>query len=169
MAATLIDAIRWMAVVEIIGLVVWLFLRWLREVRYVSTCFQFHYVVFVRPNNGGNTWVDSNGPECLDTSWHLWFSLNHHLLIIFIFWGVYFNFFIFSLLIYFLKKFYCYSITVVCLFSPSLHPTPAEPTSLPLIYFFSVTLYHFFPLPLIPLLSTSPWQLLHCCLCPWFF
>ena len=27
--------------------------------------------------------------------------------------------------------FYCYSITVVCLFSPSLHPTPAEHTSLP--------------------------------------
>ena len=27
--------------------------------------------------------------------------------------------------------FYCYSITVVCLFSPSLPPTPAEPTSLP--------------------------------------
>ena len=26
--------------------------------------------------------------------------------------------------------FYCYSITVVCLFSPSLHPTPAEKTSL---------------------------------------
>ena len=31
----------------------------------------------------------------------------------------------------FLKNFYCYSITVVCIFSPSLHPTPAEPTSLP--------------------------------------
>ena len=28
-------------------------------------------------------------------------------------------------------NFYCYSVTVVCLFSPSLHPTPAEPTSLP--------------------------------------
>ena len=27
--------------------------------------------------------------------------------------------------------FYCYSLTVVCLFSPSLHPTPGEPTSLP--------------------------------------
>ena len=27
--------------------------------------------------------------------------------------------------------FYCYSITVACLFSPSLHPTPAEPPSLP--------------------------------------
>ena len=27
--------------------------------------------------------------------------------------------------------FYCYSIIVVCLFSPSRHPNPAEPTSLP--------------------------------------
>ena len=26
---------------------------------------------------------------------------------------------------------YCYSITVVCIFSPSLHPTPAKHTSLP--------------------------------------
>ena len=32
---------------------------------------------------------------------------------------------------FFLKKIYCYSITVVCPFSPSLHPTPAKPTSLP--------------------------------------
>ena len=32
---------------------------------------------------------------------------------------------------YFFKNFYCYSITVVCPLSPSLHPTPAEPTSLP--------------------------------------
>ena len=31
----------------------------------------------------------------------------------------------------FFFNFYCYSITVVCLFSPSLPPTPAEPTSLP--------------------------------------
>ena len=31
--------------------------------------------------------------------------------------------------LFFLKKNYCYSITVVCLFSPSLHPTPV--TSLP--------------------------------------
>ena len=30
----------------------------------------------------------------------------------------------FSLFLQFLKNFYCYSITVVCLFSPSLHPTP---------------------------------------------
>ena len=27
----------------------------------------------------------------------------------------------------FKKFFYCYSITVVCIFSPSLHPTPAKP------------------------------------------
>ena len=32
------------------------------------------------------------------------------------------------------KKFYCDSITVVCIFSPALHPTPAEPTSLPHLY-----------------------------------
>ena len=31
----------------------------------------------------------------------------------------------------FFFNFYCYSITVVCLFSPSLPPTPSEPTSLP--------------------------------------
>ena len=29
------------------------------------------------------------------------------------------------------KNFYCYSITVVCIFSPSFYPTPAKPTSLP--------------------------------------
>ena len=29
------------------------------------------------------------------------------------------------------KFFYCCSITVVCIFSPPLHPTPAKPTSLP--------------------------------------
>ena len=31
----------------------------------------------------------------------------------------------------FFKIFYCYSITVVCRFSPSLHPTPAATPSLP--------------------------------------
>ena len=36
--------------------------------------------------------------------------------------------------LYIFFNFYCYSITVVCLFSPSLHPTPAEPTSLPHLY-----------------------------------
>ena len=38
----------------------------------------------------------------------------------------------------FFKNFYCYSITVVCLFSPSLHPTPAEPTSLPHLTIFLI-------------------------------
>ena len=31
-------------------------------------------------------------------------------------------------------NFYCYSITVVCLFSPSIHPTPASPTFLPQLH-----------------------------------
>ena len=31
----------------------------------------------------------------------------------------------------FFFNFYCYSITVVCIFSPSLHPTPDQLTSLP--------------------------------------
>ena len=30
--------------------------------------------------------------------------------------------------------FYFYSVTIVCIFSPSLHPTPANPTSLPHLY-----------------------------------
>ena len=32
-------------------------------------------------------------------------------------------------LYYYFLNFYCYSITVICLFSPSLHPTPDEPTN----------------------------------------
>ena len=35
---------------------------------------------------------------------------------------------------FFISNFYCYSITVVCMFSPSLHPTPANPTSLSHLY-----------------------------------
>ena len=31
-------------------------------------------------------------------------------------------------------NFYCYSVTVVCIFSPSLHATAAEPTSLPCLH-----------------------------------
>ena len=31
-------------------------------------------------------------------------------------------------------NFYFYSVTIVCIFSPSLHPTPASPTSLPHLY-----------------------------------
>ena len=54
---------------------------------------------------------------------------------------------------------YCYSITVVCLFSPSLHPTPAEPPSLPHLHsppwFCPCVLYHFLFL-IIWLVSTSP-------------
>ena len=37
----------------------------------------------------------------------------------------------FCSLIFLILILHCYSITVVCLFSPSLHPTPAKPTSLP--------------------------------------
>ena len=36
--------------------------------------------------------------------------------------------------LFFFFNFYCYLITVVWLFSPSLHPTPASPTSLPHIH-----------------------------------
>ena len=36
--------------------------------------------------------------------------------------------------VFFFFNFYCYSITVVCLFSPSVHLTPDEPTSLPWFY-----------------------------------
>ena len=35
---------------------------------------------------------------------------------------------------YFFKFIYFYSVTIVCIFSPSLHPTPASPTSLPHLY-----------------------------------
>ena len=57
------------------------------------------------------------------TFWYLLFihSLNTHLL----------KAYCVPNTVVFLKKFYCYSIIVECLFSPSLHPTPAEPTSLP--------------------------------------
>ena len=92
-----------------------------------------------------------------------------------LFLGWYFNFFLplsvesnsdveyhlyfLSFFIYlFLKNFYCYSITVVCLFFPSLHPTPAEPTSLPHLrpppWFCPCDLYSSNPLfPLSPHLS----------------
>ena len=36
-----------------------------------------------------------------------------------------------TIISFLLNNFYCYSITVVCIFSPSLHPTSAKPTSLP--------------------------------------
>ena len=38
------------------------------------------------------------------------------------------------LVISFFFNFYCHSITVVCIFSPSFLPTPAEPTSLPCLH-----------------------------------
>ena len=41
---------------------------------------------------------------------------------------------LFSILFFVFLNFYCYSITVVCIFSPSLHPTPSEPTSLPCLH-----------------------------------
>ena len=54
-----------------------------------------------------------------------------------------------------LKIFYCYSITVVCLFSPSLHSTPAEPPSLPHLqpppWFCPCVLYSSSYNPLFPL------------------
>ena len=57
--------------------------------------------------------------------------------------------------LYFKKKFYCYSIRVVCLFSPSLHPTPDEPISLPHLYpppwFCPCVLYSSSCNPLFPL------------------
>ena len=55
----------------------------------------------------------------------------------------------------FFKKIYCYSITVVCIFSPFLHPTPAKPTSFPRLHpppwFCPCILYSSFCKPLSPL------------------
>ena len=57
-------------------------------------------------------------------------------------------------------NFNCYSITVVCLFSPSLHPTPAEPTCLPHLYpppwFCPCVLYSSSCNPLFPLPPRTP-------------
>ena len=54
-----------------------------------------------------------------------------------------------------LLLFYCYSITVVCIFSPSLYPTPAKPTSLPHfhppLWFYPCVLYSSSCNPLSPL------------------
>ena len=53
------------------------------------------------------------------------------------------------------KHFYCYSITVVCIFSQPLHPTPAKPPSLPHLYpppwFGPCVLYSSSSKPLSPL------------------
>ena len=40
----------------------------------------------------------------------------------------------FFILFYFLKLLYCCSITIVCIFSPPLHPTPFKTTSLPCFF-----------------------------------
>ena len=48
----------------------------------------------------------------------------------FFFSVTFFNFFFFFSFSFF-KLIYFYSVTIVCIFSPSLHPTPASPTSLP--------------------------------------
>ena len=68
--------------------------------------------------------------------------------------SLFFSFFIFF-------KFYFYSVTIVCIFSPSLHPTPASPTSLPHLYpppwFCPCALYSSSYRPLFPLsLPHSP-------------
>ena len=64
---------------------------------------------------------------------------------------VYFNYYIYFIFF----NFYCYSVTVACLFSPSLHPTPAEPTSLPHLlpppWFCPCVLYSSSCNPLFPL------------------
>ena len=68
------------------------------------------------------------------------------------------NFFLFF-------NFYCYSITVVCLFSLSLHPTLAEPTSLPHLHlppwFCPRVLYSSSCNPLFPLKNTERFTNLH--------
>ena len=66
-----------------------------------------------------------------------------------------FCFFFFRYSSFFFFNFYCYSITVVCLFSPSLHPTPGEPTSFshlhPPPWFCPCVLYSSSCNPLLPL------------------
>ena len=55
---------------------------------------------------------------------------------------------------------YFYSITIVCIFSPSLHPTPAKPTSLPHLHpppwFCPCVLYSSSCNPLYPLSPPPP-------------
>ena len=76
---------------------------------------------------GSNSTFASSEPDCQTAKYHFSFLLDP--------WDCYFVFFVvvcFCLfLLFFNFYFYCYSITVVCLLSPSLHCTPAEPTSLP--------------------------------------
>ena len=66
----------------------------------------------------------------------------------------------------FKKKFYCYSITVVCFFSPSLHPCCLSPW---VLYTCSLTILSLLS-PIIPLLPPL-WLLLVCSLfqCLWLY
>ena len=77
--------------------------------------------------------------------------------------GTYFFSYLFIYLFSIFKLFHCCSITVVCIFSPSLYPTPAKPTSLscfhPPPWFSPCVLYSsswnpFSPLSLPPLPGT---------------
>ena len=80
----------------------------------------------------------------------------------------FFFFMVYNLFFYFEILFiYFYSVTIVCLFSPSLHPTPAEPppsptSALPLDF----VLVSFLVAPIDPSphypLPTPLWLLLHC-------
>ena len=67
------------------------------------------------------------------------------------FWPISF-FFLFS------KKIYCYSITLVCIFSPSFHPPPSELTTLRRLHlpprFCPCVLYSSYCKPLSPLFPT---------------
>ena len=63
----------------------------------------------------------------------------------------------------------CCSLTVVCIFSPSLYPTPAKPTSLPCFHpppwFCLCVLYSSFWKPFSPLSLPSPVILICVCVC----
>ena len=68
---------------------------------------------------------------------------------------------------FFLKTIYYYSVTIVCMFSPSLHPTPASATSLSHLHpppWFCPCVLHIAPIdpsPHYPL-PTPLWLLLQC-------
>ena len=73
---------------------------------------------------------------------------------------------------FFLKNFFknFYSVKIVCIFSPSLHPTPANPTSLPHLHpppwFCPCVLYSIWALNSSPLVCVPPsmWIALNCIL-----
>ena len=62
----------------------------------------------------------------LQASQYYWKIWNIYIFLFF-FYSTFILFYLFSIF----KLFYCCSITVVCIFSPPLYPTPAKPTSLP--------------------------------------